>query len=1364
MRKILRDTIPTFVYMTQINPIPKIGFLFFLMSVLAPTTMARHVMGAEITYRNIDTLTFELKVTYYRDCSGVSMSNPSSATRVFCPSKGLSEGVSLKLKSISQVKVACDALGAQCDSVNKFASGSGIEQFVFLDTIDFRTSLYDTFVTAGCTDIYFETGQCCRNSSITTGTANQNFYTNAYLNLKKAKSNSSPVFTMPINVKMCCMQPYYYNFGGRDTVDYDSISYQFGHPLKAYGSAVSYSGRYAYNRPIDTYYPGSLKFPYTNPGSNPPIGLYLDGETGDFIFTPIGCNEITTVVIEVKEWRKDTSGKQVHIGTIRRDIMFSTEICSDNNPPILKGQFSSGVCEGEEICFTITTEDKVKKPPPPMPAPDPDTTYISWDEGIPWATFKVKSDTVLNQSAEFCWTPKIGQASDIPYMFTASVTDEHCPKPAITSRAFSVRVYPKSDGKVVLDTLSCNQIEVHSIPVVKKVPNVRYRWEVLDSNGRYVSDPRKAPYFSSTKSIVSTLPIDTLNFVDNGTYIIRHILDNQYNCEKVFYDTIEVSNIFKVRLAAETDTFVCSGSTMELTPKFANVTGKVQYLWSDSSTGNTLRIKLADTTDWDSVSVMVEDANGCKAFDQIDILKRPNPVLDKLTDRRACYEEKVTFEAKAQPAFWDDPRDTAKTVYGQGKLDVYWQLPDTTIWNNAKLTVSEEGFYMAIAQDSLGCSDSQAVELVYNDKIAVSLIDKVEHCTNDTLVLMANGLDTSGNGNTGVYHWWNVMDNKNPVHLGSGDSLAYSLVTNTTKHVLVKLEVRQTQDTLTCVAFDSIKITTNPLPYVQLRDVNYCHTKDTIFLEDDKVLIRPGGGTLALGRQTWNCVDCGSYNWKDILHDLGTGGAGAPQDFILRVDNSTMPLNGKGADSIVVELDFTDVYGCRNRDTAVVRIHGAASLSYDSIPDLCHSQGAVQLGKLSKMTPSGGIWKAIDAPGYEAGSKINSVLSGDTLVPSLTPDPGLNKSYVYRLRYEKYDTTGCSSIKDFDLTIRGKTDVKINKMPFSIYVSSEPFLICELDGDITLGANVSGGQWSTIDTSYISGSTFVIGNVKKYNTPFYIYYDLSGGGACFNKDSIQVQVDQRQTISLTPEDTAITWYDQNMSLQVKGSYTNSTGMTWIPLNGGGTVDNNRKTTTLFRFSAEQDSFTRLLLYALTDEGGGGSVCPFTEATMVVDVHPTPCTEIVVDVNITKKELKLSAKNDKLSSFIWGVDGQTSTSATPTFDVSGSKDSLVLIKLTAFNALGDSCDLSKVVNILNGSIDDLEKELKIFPNPVLDGFTIAFDGYIKDDLMQVFDASGAEVMNRKLDGNWVDCQALSEGVYSLVIHHDRRTYIGRFVKR
>jgi len=115
---------------------------------------------------------------------------------------------------------------------------------------------------------------------------------------------------------------------------------------------TSWSGGFSSSNPFTVYWPSGYdkkKVPSYN--SNPPIGLYLDPETGNIIFIPTDCNETTIACIKVIEWRKDSTGKYIRIGEVRRDMQFIIKTCPNNNPPILTSTNKYSVCGGSQLCF-----------------------------------------------------------------------------------------------------------------------------------------------------------------------------------------------------------------------------------------------------------------------------------------------------------------------------------------------------------------------------------------------------------------------------------------------------------------------------------------------------------------------------------------------------------------------------------------------------------------------------------------------------------------------------------------------------------------------------------------------------------------------------------------------------------------------------------------------------------------------------------------------------------------------------------------------------------------------------------------------------------------------------------------------------
>jgi hypothetical protein len=117
-------------------------------------------------------------------------------------------------------------------------------------------------------------------------------------------------------------------------------------------------------------------------------------------------------------------------------MQFSTKVCSNNYPPkITNTNFTYETCAGQQICFDVTTDDKIYSPPAPLPAPAPDSVRLAWNNGIRGATFTIQNKDSLHQTGRFCWTPDTSKISTIPYYFVAIARDDACPLNAKTLRA-----------------------------------------------------------------------------------------------------------------------------------------------------------------------------------------------------------------------------------------------------------------------------------------------------------------------------------------------------------------------------------------------------------------------------------------------------------------------------------------------------------------------------------------------------------------------------------------------------------------------------------------------------------------------------------------------------------------------------------------------------------------------------------------------------------------------------------------------------------------------------------------------------------------------------------------------------------------
>ncbi|MFT5723323.1 MAG: hypothetical protein ACI9JN_000433 [Bacteroidia bacterium] len=1346
-----------------------------------------HIIGSDFSYscsKTNDSI-FNIVYNFYRDCNGcyVLGQSPRCGTSENCASantaptrlkvtclKGgnFSTTLTLKRTAIVDITKTCKAVKSRCAQPCNGTFPYGIEKHTFEGQLDLTQAIKN-----GCCNVEISALLYVRSALITTGQQQQTFYTSCEINVCDAKCNTSPTLTNDPVAILCCNQPYVFNNGAVDFADNDSISYSFAPAFRGQNQQTSYSGSRSPSNPISTYYPGSLKFPYCNPNANPPIGICLDALSGDIIFTPTKCGEIAVVVIQMTEWRKDSLGKYKKIGVTRRDMQFIVMSCPGNNPPsITNTKFKYRVCESSQVCFNITTDDKVKKPPPPAPPPDPDTVQLRWNRGIPGATFTILNAKARLKTGRFCWTPPVGSSSTLPYTFTATVNDDACPLAASATRAFQIYVEPKAEAKRDIDTFDCGKYSVLSTPFPNFLNPPKYLWQLLDTNGNIIFD-RKIAQFQSTSSFLSTKNTDTIQFRKGGTYVIQHVISNRPKCETYYYDTLVVPPLLEVDLAFGPDTFVCAGMTLKLQPNVLNASPPVTYKWANGDTTDYLDVQLSAPTTDSSFYVEIKDKSGCTAWDSSTVFLKPNPYVTIGPDRRICTYDSIQLFPNDSLAYWDDPRDTFDAVVQGDTLYKEWYLDGVLIsQDSALLKLNVGGTYVIKVIDSVGCYDTDTVLLQVNDTVtAYAGIDR-SVCWDDFIELIAMELDTAGNNKSGEFQWWDITNPPTKTDLGQKDTLAFNIRKTTEFY----LELQVSEDTTTCynddtvfvnvkplpvynmasdmevcydagdvnlrlledskatngtwtcparpnmidqgyiyqtdssgainnsvtdviyysytdpssgcIKNDSLKIKVNPLPPVQIRDGYFCQDKGVVDVSDDKIIVLPGGATLSLGRQAWSCIDCGPYKSSDIIKDDGTGNPGAPQDFKLYINKNVMPLGGKNADSIKIEFEFRNVFGCYNRDTATITVAEVPEITQFGFPDLCWDEGIVELKGLSKVQPPDGIWKAITAPGYASPAGFNAALKGDTLNGDTlntftTPKPNEGQSFTYRMRYF-HDRSGCPTFQDTNLTIRGLPVPIIDSVPLFTTQNkgAKPYAFCDNNSQITMQVNYSGGVWASSEAAAMSGAQFSPSLVSNPNTPFYISYAFTDIYGCQGKDSIQVVIHPQHTLSL-PIDTAICRTD-NMSLNVTATYTNSTGVFWLPLTGGTVSDPNTDQTT-FSFKSSPDSVRRHLLFAQTLENSN-NVCPFVEETMVVTIHPKPVANIVTDtlngcnpVDVTFTTNMLNSIDPNTAKYEWTYsDGGSDNTQNPNHQFTTDGPNTVDLKIES--AFGCDTTLQLTVEV------------------------------------------------------------------------------------
>lgn len=356
--------------------------LFFFGSL--PTSHASHSMGSDLTYHCLGGNTYEIELSFYRDCAGVEAD--TGGFIVFQSSCFPADSVEIfQIAGTGQeISPVCPANTTTCNG----GTFTGIQEYIYRGTIT---------LPGPCADWQFSYNLCCRNNAITNivNPGQTQMYIYATLNNLITPCNNSPTFSNKPVPFTCLGQQFCYNHGAYDQ-DGDSLTYSLITPYNSAGTPITYSNPWTANNPLT---------------SSP--GVTLNPLTGDICMTPTAL-EITVMAVLVNEYRNG-----VLIGSVERDIQVTVINCT-NVIPAMSGingtnSFSQTVCAGAQTCFSIFSSD----------VDNGQNTFVSWDYSIPNATFTTFPGT--RENASFCWTPTTAEINPNPYCFTVTVRDDNCP-------------------------------------------------------------------------------------------------------------------------------------------------------------------------------------------------------------------------------------------------------------------------------------------------------------------------------------------------------------------------------------------------------------------------------------------------------------------------------------------------------------------------------------------------------------------------------------------------------------------------------------------------------------------------------------------------------------------------------------------------------------------------------------------------------------------------------------------------------------------------------------------------------------------------------------------------------------------------
>lgn len=390
--------------------------------------------------------------------------------------------------------------------------------------------------------------------------------------------------------------------------------------------------------------------------------------------------------------------------------------------------------------------------------------------------------------------------------------------------------------------------------------------------------------------------LQTFQSVIGGSFSVT--VTNSNNCTAV--DSIAVTFI-SPSLNLGNDTAICSGQSVTLD---AGNSG-VSFQWSGAQTTQTIVVSTPAT-----YSVTVTDNSNCTVSDSVVVAVNPLPVVSLGNDTTLCIGQ--TFNLNA----------------GNPGVTYLWSTNQTS----ASITVNGTSNYSVVVTDANRCSSSDTVSLTFKPLPAVNASNDATICEGDSILLNANAPDAR------TYQWSPTTGLVNP----TGASTWAKPTSAITYRVTVF-------DSIQCSGIDSVSISINPLPVVQLPN-------DTSFCAGQQVIFNAGSGFSTYQWQDLSTAQTYTASQAGIYWVRVTNQCGADIDTVLVTQLYPLPVVNLGPGGLVC-IPFTldagnpgAVYNWSTGDnTQIINVPNSGNYAVTVTSSFgCINNGSISLELLSE--------------------------------------------------------------------------------------------------------------------------------------------------------------------------------------------------------------------------------------------------------------------------------------------------------------------------------------------------------------------------------------------------------------------------------
>ena len=1244
---------------------------------------ATHVMGMDIVWKCLGNDTFQITLVVYRRCTdgAASMSSGDLASMTItsdsCANSYTVSKGTMKSYTVEDITPVCSSGQKPCP----ISGGSGTSTAQIPVGVERHTAVWKVYFGgnyANCCWYKMRWQLCCRNSNITTGYADADFYSESWLNRCVQPCDNGPEFkNVPVAIK-CAGQDVCFNHGVVDA-DGDSLSYAMAPPLGG-----SYSSPWSYNYPLTC-----LGGNNPNPNANPPTGFNLDPRTGDMCFRPMQV-QITVLKIMVTEWRKDANGVYKVIGKTARDMQFVIIQNCNNKLPSLSGPYSYEACAGQQICITINTNDQDL----------PDTTRINWNKGITNGVWSDNNGAVKRASGTMCWTPGDDDASTLPYYFTATAYDDHCPLNGTMTRSYSIVVKPTPKNNRTFTKKGCGLWEFAATPTSTYFNGASYKWYVPKAVGT-----------GSPVTVWASTATCQYQFSQGGKYLVKNTMFFN-GCTNTYFDTIQVDT--PISVVCMPDSHVCIGKNIKLTCDVRHGVLPISYKWS---TG--VNDTFADVTITPTVSgyyrVSVLDKDLCIASDSVYIEVKPLPVVALPPDERLCFGESFLLDAG-----------------NPGQLYV-WQKDGASLSTSQTITISDSAQYTVQVIDSFGCEAFDTFNLFVNPKVIVGPLADVIICYGDTTSLTATGADT--------YEWTN---NKNSV-TATGTSISVNPLVSTTYYI----KGTQTIKGKTCYGYDTVVVNVNTLPTITFpvfpkRCINggfifltgtlkvnganvpptyvnwYSNSQPLAVLMDqttgvfyfDPVQSPPSGGiyyvimeaTAPSGCKVKDSVTvqvvpppvvlagsdktfCSNYNTCFSLDTMGLPYGG--KWYVLDASKAiTYPLDstpigggkfsycfdpvkaGDGVNHLGETYQLIYWYkdlispACSNSDTVDFTVTPIPVVDAGVDTAICVGSGPLQLTNNLHSTPYDGKWWGTGVLPDSSNFNPNVNISGTS------------KTYTL---YYKVTRIGCSDMDSLQITVHPIPQPTIK---------ASSYAVCKTDPPIVLTPNPggNGSRYFLDGTEFFTTSIDPVVIDTGWHMVKYSYTDPLT--TCSKDTSMKFYVEMPPHVSIEPIGGLCAKKTQDSGVVIKGHTYAPYGFKWVNVGGGTLINSTWNDSVITYIPTLAEVAAEKMSIALISTGN--SICRYDSVYAEAPIYPTPIVsfnspKLVGCVPFTTTFQDTNIVRDNVS-YLWdfgdpasgALNNDTTRNPTHTFSAPGVYS--ILLKIISKNGCDETSTRPQMIEV------------------------------------------------------------------------------------